>query len=457
LSVALIGEQTGNASMVIRDGSEVIAEIRDLRLQNVRFRPGGRCLIGEVVPLPLFWEQYANHQDPERNAGSNGALQIVEAGADHLKVACTGTTRSGSAESTFEVTFAGSGGDRLYEIGILAALRIPEGREWLVTPNPDHGEVEFCNLWPEGVFSAGRHGPLHYDACYVDRRGLVVKIPHHHLESADKHNIVMRDGDRMIWLLEDENLCLTLRSTENVTAGLCAYMWDVHLAYKVCGEGRDRMLGAGTTYSASYALSAIGRQEGGLLAGTAGEISTPEPYQTPIIVDGVQTFVETLASARQNPADVWPWETEVLAGDPGTVRFMVDRTSGWDDHSSVRIDSPSTARAAWKATALGPAFRQEDFREGERYKLSAYVRTALKSGAATIAIRLHRRGAHGLFDPALYDLFRCSVRVTGTTAWTYLELVTSPVIPVADRVHILLELDGAGSCWFDNVHLTRGS
>jgi hypothetical protein len=457
LSVALIGEQTGDTSMVIRDGSEVIAEIRNLRLQNVRFRPGGRRLIGEEVPLPLFWEQYANHQDPERNAGSNGALQIVETGADHLTVVCTGTTCSGSAESSFQVTIVGTGGNRLYEIGILATLRIPEGREWLVTPNPDHGEIEFCNLWPDGVFSADRHGPLRYDACYVDRRGPVVKIPHHHLESADKHNIAIQCGDRMIWLLEDENLCLTCRSTDSVTAGMCAYMWDVHLAYKVCGDGRERMLAAGTTYSASYVLSAIGRHEGELLAGTAGEISTPEPYHTPIIIDGVHTFAETFVSAGQNPADVWPWETEVFAGDPGTVRFVVDRTSGLDDHSSVRIDSPSMARAAWKATALGPAFRQEDFREGERYKLCAYVRTALKSGAATIAIRLHCRGAHGLFDPSQYDLFRSTARVTGTTGWTYLELVTLPVIPVADRVHILLELDGAGSCWFDNVHLTRES
>ncbi len=455
--MALIGDQTGNASLVIRDGSEVIAQIQDLRLQNVRFRPGGRLLIGEEVPLPLFWEQYANHQDPERNAGSNGTLQIREATEDCLKVVCKGMTRSGSAESAFQVVFAYTGEKHLYEIGIQATLHIPEGREWRVTPDPGHGEVEFCNLWPEGAFFADRSKPLRYNACYLDRRDRVIKIPHHHLESADKHNIAMQVGDRMIWLLEEENLCLTLRSTDSVIAGICAYMWDAHLAYRVCRDGRERVLPAGSTYNASYRLSAIDMHEGGRLAEIAKEISPPEPYLTPIIVDGVHTFAEAFATARQDLADVWPWETEVLKGDPGTVRFVVDRTCGWDDHASIRIDSPASAKAAWKATALGPAFRQTDFKEGERYRLGAYVRTALKSGSATIAIRLHRRGAHGLYDTAQYDLFPCTARVTGKAAWTYLEVTTPPVTPAADRVHILLEMDGAGSCWFDNVHLTTAS
>ena len=455
--MALTGDQTDNASLVIRDGSEVIAQIRDLRLQNVRFRPGGRLLIGEEVPLPLFWEQYANNEDPERNAGSNGTLQIQEASEDCLKIACKGMTRSGSAESAFHVVFAHIDEKRLYEIAIMATLHIPEGRGWLVTPNPSHGEIEFCNLWPEGAFSADRRKPLRYNACYLDRRDRVMKIPHHHLESADKHNIAMQGGDRMIWLLEEENLCLTLRSSDSVTAGICAYMWDAHLAYKVCGDGRDRVLSAGSTYTASYRLSAIDRHEGERIAERAKEISTPEPSLTPIIVDGVHTFAETFATARQDPADVWPWETEVLTGDPATVRFMVDRTCGWDDRASIRIDSPASAKAAWKATALGPAFRQTDFKEGGQYRLSAYLRTALTSGSATIAIRLHRRGAHGLYDPAQYDLYRCTTRMTGNTAWTHLEVTTPPVIPAADRVHILLEMDGAGTCWFDNVHLTRDS
>jgi len=453
--VALNVHQTGSASLVILDGGEAIAEIRDLRLQNVRFRPGGRLLIGEEVPLPLFWEQYANHQDPERNAGNNGTLHILETTEDHVQVICTGTTGSGSAESAFQVAFAHTDENRRYEISIQASLRIPEGREWTVTPNPSHGEIEFCNLWPEGVFSAERGTPLRYHACYVDRGGRVTKIPHHHLESADKHNIAMRGGDRMVWLLEEENLCLTLLSTEPVTAGICAYMWDAHLAYRVCSDSRERALASGTMYNACYRLSAVDAHEGARLAGMAKETPTPERGHTPIIVEGEHTFAETIATAHQDLADVWPWETEVIMGDPGTVRFVVDRTYGWDDRSSIRIDSPGPAKASWKATALGPAFRQTDFKEGERYRLGAYVRTALTSGRATIAIRLHRRGMQGLYDPAHYELFRCPAQLTGRTAWSYLEVTTPPAIPAADRVHLLMEMDGAGSCWFDNVHFTR--
>ena len=75
--MSLSAKQTGPADLSVLDGADQIAEIRGLKLISARFRPGGRSLLGENGPLFLFWMQYANHQDPERNTGAGGQVEIV--------------------------------------------------------------------------------------------------------------------------------------------------------------------------------------------------------------------------------------------------------------------------------------------------------------------------------------------------------------------------------------------
>src|SRR5512140_2876830 len=99
-------EKTGTASLRISDGQELVCEIRDLRLQNVRLRPGGRRLIGEEVPLPLYWEQYANHEHPERNSGSHGSLRVASEDPDRIVIECTSATRSRSVLSHYLVALS---------------------------------------------------------------------------------------------------------------------------------------------------------------------------------------------------------------------------------------------------------------------------------------------------------------------------------------------------------------
>lgn len=453
--MALTAERTSETSLIICDGPETIAEIRDLRLCNVRFRPGGRILIGEEVPLPLFWQQYADHEDPERNAGSNGRLEIVETTGGGLTVVCRGSTVSESVESVIDAVFDCDRLEGRYTIDIRATLRIMEGHTWRVTRNPHHGEVEFCNIWPEGAFSAERRKALRYDGCYIDRGDQVIRVPHHHLESSDKHNIVLHAGDRLLWLLEEENLCVTLLSDECVKAGICAYMWDAHLGYSICGKEDVHVDQAGSVYEASFRLSMVDREEGAGIAESARTLQVPELRDTPVIVEGVHTFAETSATAPGDPADIWPWETEVISGDPAASQFLVDRTLGWDDGNSLCVKTTTPAQALWKATALGPAFRQPEFQTGDWFSLGAFVKADLQSGSATIAIRLHRSGFEGLYDPACYEVFACTTPLTATSGWTYLEVVTPPIRPAADRIHLLLKLEGVGLVWFDNVHFER--
>lgn len=447
--------QTGPLSVALLDDGAPVCEIQNLMLQNARFRPGGKTLIGTEVPLPLYWEQYANHEHPDRNAGSHGALQVLHESDGKITIECRGTTESGEAASRYLLSVERLPDPSQYVYEVQAFLSIPQRKTWLVTPNHQHGELEFCNFWADGVFSPGVNGTCRYRGCYLVHGEQVAMIPHHHLESTDKHNLLLDAGDRMTWLLEDENPVIEVLSGDPVTAGICAYMWDAHLAVKACHEEKARLLPEGTSVRAHFRFFSIDRNEGQRIVDRAHVAVAPETYQTPIIVDDVNTFAETLATTRENPADVWPWEQEVDGGEGAGIRLFVDRGSGYDDGVSLSIESARPTRAAWKATALGPAFRRTPFPDGGRYSASGFVRTHLTNGVAAIVLRLHRKGQPGLFEPSRYEVFRSPVSRSGITDWTRLEVVTPPISPAPDRVHLLLEMNGIGQCWFDNVRFLR--
>jgi len=452
--VALRSEHTGVASLIVRDGEEVVCEIRDLYLGNVRFRPHGRCLIGTDVPLPLFWRQYADHQHPERNAGSSASLRVLQESGENITIECHGTTLSGHVISQCVLSVTRLTAPIAYIYEVSTHLRIAGNGTWHVTPNFQHGEVEFCNLWPDGVFSADPRTPIRYDACYVIRPQGVVRIPHHHLESVDKRNITLLPGDRLAWLFDEENLCVEIVDAEPVTAGVCAYMWDAHLAYKVCSAGRGIILEGGKQFRAHFRLFSLPHDEAEQIAGRAEEITGEEAPNTPVIVDGVHTFTETLVSTAGNPAAIWPWETDIVTGEGGAVRFSVDRNEGFDDKSALRIDTTQYATARWKATAFGSAFRKQPLPEGVRFRVVVYAKSRLTEGSAGIAIRVHRIGAPGVFDAEQYETYSSVQRVEGLSDWTRLEVTTDLIAPAPDRLHVLLDVSGKGTCWFDNVHLT---
>jgi hypothetical protein len=447
--VRLTYKQTGLADAIVLDDHGTVAEIRDLTLTTGCFRSGGRALIGPTVPLPLYWMQYANHQDPERNASSGARVTPVRVAADAVVLDCSGTTASGACRSSVRLTICRGDERGCYLYLIRARLEVVSQHGWLVTVNPSHGEVEFANLWVEGTFSPDRSAEKLYQACFRVTRGRVERISHHHLESSDKHNIPLLPGDRFLYLQEEENLALTLLSRAEVTAGVCAYMWDAHFAYKVCTEGKEVLLPQGSHFEAEYELASLRRSETNEIIRTAQDRPAPERARTPILVEGVNRFSETLDSARADWNFVWPWESE---GGEGAL-LSVDRNTGYDDSASLRIDVTGGGRACWKATALGPAFGGSAFPEAARYRFSAYVKTLGLQGRAVIALRFHREGERDIFVPEKYETLSSRSLPGGDNNWTCLEIVTPPVSPRPDRFHLLIIQEGNGSTWFDNACL----
>lgn len=438
----------GPTSCQLFDGQRLIAEIRDLRLQNVRFRPAGQILIGSEVPLPLYWQQYADHENPERNAGAHARLRVLAATPAKLSIECTSSTLSGSVASRYKLTLAHDPA-RGYRFRVAATLTVAAGKSWRVTRNPQHGELEFCTLWPQGVFSTKPNSVKSFQACAVVRSRETIKIPHHHLETSDKHNIGLQRSDRFLWLLETENPVVEMVSAREVKTGLCAYMWDAHFAYRFCDTDAEKLLHGPATMSAEFLLYSLERAEAERLLQKVVTPDAAEIEGVPIYLPGLNRFCHTLREFAGDESTIWPWATE--APPSQQVEFALDRHVGYDDQCSLRIVASENDCARWVATTLGPAFGQPPFRDAARHRLTAFVRAERLRGAASIGIRLHRSGRGSVFNLDDYETFWCTENLQNSEDWCELTVTTPPISPAPDRLHLLLQQNGAGTTWFDNV------
>jgi len=197
-------------------------------------------------------------------------------------------------------------------------------------------------------------------------------------------------------------------------------------------------------------LSALGREEGAVLVTAARPRPSPGIEGIPLYCRGVNRFDRTGEDAAGDPQQSWPWEFEILRRGE-RCEGVLDRSTGADDNRSLRITGTGAASGRWIATTIGPAYGEGAFTDAARYRVEALVRTRALSGKAALALRLHRKGRPGLFDPSSYEVFQAERHGTGDTPWMRLEVLTGPISPAPDRVHLLLEHDGDGTSWFDNV------
>ena len=445
-------QRTGRDSGRIRLGRRLVAEIR--RLEMVNFRPvaGADAVVGCDVGLPLYWRQYANHQDPERRLNSHSRLTLVGAEPGRLILRATGATRSRGALSTYDVEFSIAPNGTV-AVDVRAHLEIPPRGRWRVTPQADHGELAFLTLWPAGVFSPTGMEPKRYQSCLVQHGTKVERIAHHHLESPDKQRLRLRPGDRFAWVTEDWNPVVTLRAGDRVEAGVCAYMWDTHFGLRV-GRGAAVTLAPGAVRTAAYSLGVISRAEAGRLAKVARLWSAGASARTPMYTGRRHHFQATFESLAAAANTAWPWQREMTEGRAADVAPDRDTRMGHGDRCSLRIRHQRAARSCWQATTLGPAFGEPAFRAGERLRLTGWVRVNGGAGSARLVLRLHRAGRGSVFDVARYELFS-SDEAVGAPGWRRLQVTTPPLRPAPDRVHLRLEFAGTGTAWFDDLTFAR--
>jgi hypothetical protein len=431
-----------------------VARVQELAVTGFWPVAAAPSLLTPEVGLPLWWRQYGNHQDPARSAHAARRLEVVAEGDDELRLRARSTTEPADMESEFDLVFRAEAEGRVFMV-VTASLAVAPGPGWQVTPHPDHGEVTFATVWPAGVFDPAGEAPKRYQACLLRRGGRLQRIEHHHLESRDKQRIRLKPGDQFAWGVEDWNPVLTLGSGPAVEAGLCAYMWDAHFGLKLCPDGDPVLLPPGTRLTAAYQLNAAPRASLQPGMQQARRLAPGRAADRPVWTGGRHGFQQTFRSPGLDFSRAWPWSSAVLAGDSARVEFDRDCWTGASDRYALRIRLGAEARAAWMATTLGPAFGESAFVEGGRLMLSGLVRTDRLRGGACLRLRWHREGRGSVYDVAGYESMVSEESLGASEGWTALRVITPPLRPRPDRVHVLLEARGEGTVWFDDVEFAR--
>jgi hypothetical protein len=457
----------GEFSGIIFDRGHKVVEFSDGRLRNGILKPGGQRIIEDEIGLRMFWMQYADHQKPGRSADIVKRIETDQTDPERFFLCVVSTNADQSIESRFDLTISCREDLHSYYYCFKALFTVQPGKSWAVTHNPLNGELEYCNFYPDGVF---RQNKLWQVCCYEAENGQVLRVPHHHLPTSEKIFKPFKKSGRLFYLLGDENPVVELLGNTSATTaagllytmpGLCAYMFDVHLAYRVSNSEESVLLTEGETYSAEFALYEVDRVEGEKTLNQSVYAQPPEVNELPIFTEGVNTFSKTVDDVAGDLLAIWSWSMEYGDGWDSPLRehleriqYRLDRSTGYADSHSLMIKTRDECVARWSYTALGEPFFQKPFSEGKRHRLTAYVRTENVQGSgATIGIRLHRQdeeNPESVFDSRKYERYYAR-RLTEMNDWTRLEITTPRIHPKPDRVHLLLEQSGEGTTWFDDV------
>ncbi len=406
-------------------------------------------IIGKDVPMPLYWWQYAEHQHPDRNLGSNIQLKLIEQNDDHAIFTVTGENKSKTASGQYKVTINYSETFSSYVYHINAVLEIPDNTKWHIKANPSHGELEFCNFWPLDCFHSKSGMQKKYQACVVDNGEKIIKIPHHHLPTDDKNNIILNSNNRFMWMHEEHNPIFQLLSKKTVHAGVCAYMWDAHFGYKVCDKTDIDLVGP-LTYSAGFQIYSINKATAQPYFKQAQLTNIKQLEQFPIFVNGINDFSKTILDYPDQLSDLWPWEFTSDA-EVNTAKGFIDKDQLENPNPSLTIINKQDTYSIWQFTALGPAYGQPSFIDGKRYQLTCDICTENISGHTGIAVRLHKTGIGDVFDIKSYEIYNSNTQLTGTVVRQKISVITPPISPAPDRVHLLLYQQGSGQSWFNDI------
>jgi len=93
--------------------------------------------------------------------------------------------------------------------------------------------------------------------------------------------------------------------------------------------------------------------------------------------------------------------------------------------------------------------------DGARLKLSGWIKTEDVQGRAVLAIRFFKPGMGDIFDILDYQVVPSQDFLAGNQNWKKIEVITHPITPAPERVHLLLRLIGRGKAWFDDVILEK--
>lgn len=446
--------------LIISDNGSEICAIKDIFLTNVILKPNGRIIISEF-PIPLFWWQYANHEDPERNAGFIENVDIRKMNRNiFVNILSRNLSNSISSNYILKISYSNKFNSYLYSIN--AKIKVNKDCVWTVTHNPSNGEIEYLDFYPDGAFRKDPCLKKNYNCCvYENSEGNLIYLPHYHLELKKYSNLQFNQLSKFYYLLEDENPVIQLLNETHLgtEASICSYMWDVHFGFRCCKDYSNRILTENDGFRAEFNIYSISKKQGIKILEKSTKFDSIELKNIPIYCSGINDFSKSVLDVP-NKYNTWPWQSEIsniVLNFKNSATFLWDREVGFSDSNSLSIIIKNNNCGRWIFTALGPDFGNEDFPLNKKYKLSAKVKlwNSDDKSFISIGLRIHFQNEGDIFNINKYEhyysdkIFQSDEMIDGE--WNDCICMTNTISSKPDRVHLLLEFHGVGRCWFDDV------
>ena len=336
-----------------------------------------------------------------------------------------------------------------YIYDIRSRLTIKPDRKLLIPFVKDH--LEYQDLMPNGSFWPHMEG---YDRkkyqwqVWEAADGKVYRIPLHHFKSPDKREIRLKPDGLFAYLQERPGNPVIQLLGDTATRSeiaICWWIWDPHI-YLLTPDRKT--CDAGETFEVHYRLFEMNEADGKALLDRS--ILRPESsldgVAAPVFRFGLNTFDEPVSAEVES--EDWFWESN----ESRWVRPREKRHCLWDDtvaRSGTRSLALRGDRAGqswrWQAPFCGSGMRPVP-KLAKQQRLTAWVKTKDVGGRVRI-------GYHVTSEPGR-DVEWSERELSGTNDWTQLQLTSSPARP-GGNANIILQLDGTGTTWFDDVEVVN--
>ena len=408
-------------------------------LRHLKLTPDGEPLVEGVQ---LYWTLIHRNIITDRLVD----LDIEGNGTERLKITFTTSDDCDVAQSqcVLTLTYDDDNTCYMYDFQTTLTLKSPDSFRdknmtfefsdpWLV--GCPGAAVEFEGMWER------RYDHFVYEAA----DGGLQSIPINHFTTSHKGGIhLKRDGVFTTLYEPDGNPAIRFMgdTAEKSGISICWWGYDLHLNRTVTPDELDSPIIAHYRIFQYPSIKAKEMAENAKMQPLGpNEWSGRKAYP---IYERSSDFSKGLEldGVYKGDIDPFPWQ---FSGD-GAVW---DDTFGRGDSYCLKIGNKSAGLTRWNTfQGDGEGYFMEPWTPCKGYRISCYVKTdSVKGGGSTLAVQYH------IPNRTQITPIVSAKKLKGSNDWTQLEIEVGPPPPDTGCLMIILQQDGSGTTWFDDLEV----
>ncbi len=414
---------------------------RPLNLRYLKLKPGGRPLISGV---PLYWKLTRAILTEELVS-----LEVEGHGTDRLRLVLRTRDRGGVATARHVVTCSYDATTESYVYDFECNLRVhsSEALEHDASVRLEYSDPWYVDIPAPAVEFPGMWEKRPYTHILCERADASVqKIPLNHAGiTAHGFSTPVRPGGLLLPVFDaGANVAIEFvgETARQSHIGVCNWGYDIHLVADTPREAlcdpilREFRIFLCRDDRARRLIEA---------ADPVPEIECMGMKELPLY-ERKTSFEKPCALSQPPPGttDAWSWM-------PAGEGLSYEQNFGRSDNYSLKIDRPTPGLSQWRMIYEGEGGFMEPWPDYIGFRVSGYVRTDDVTGrGAGISLRWQRYNQE--------QIYACvhSRLLSGTNDWTPVSVELHGRHPAdSNAICIALMQDGAGTCWFDDLHVER--